>query len=280
MALSLPIALVVAALASDGSAALDQVEQAAPNFPASGVEIVEKLGDSVPLDVPLRDYTGKDTTFGALIDGDIPTILTFNYSNCPNLCSLQLNGLVSVLPELAWRVGRQFRIVTIVLDPTEELDRVRETRDRYVSRLPAGSIPEGWVFATTRKIGDGTPIKTIADAVGFHTMYIPSRAEWAHPAALIFLSNHGKVTRYVNGVDYDKDVMTQSIVRAGTDEVSEAAGFLMRCFHWDPTENDYSKMGTSIMRYAAAGFLLLVLVLYGVWHLVRRRRARSFGDRP
>lgn len=275
---------VITAVLTYGPAPVEESSNArleAVPFPGDGVEVIEQLGTTVPLDVPLRDHTGKDTTLGALIAGDIPTILTFNYSACPNLCSTQLTGLVNALPELAWKVGKQFRIVTIVLDPNESAERARDTRSRYVAKLPPGSDPAGWVFASTRTLGDGAPIKAVADSVGFKAVFLEERAEWAHPAVLIFVSMRGRVTRYVHGVDYTKDVLTQSINRAGTDEPMDASGFLMRCLHWDPTENDYSRFGSSMLRFAAATFLALILAAYGAYHLLRRkRRARALGVRP
>lgn len=280
---SITIALILAAAAgtshADGG---DQIAAEPQGFPGDGVEIVEQLGATVPVDVPLRDHTGKDVTLGELLAGDIPTILTFNYSNCPNLCSYQLNGLVTALQPLVWQVGKQFRIVTIVLDPTETLDHVRDTRDRYVARLPKGSIGADWIFATTRTDGDSTPIKRIADAVGFHYRWITQTASWAHPAALIFVSSRGRVIRYVHGVDYAKDDLMTSLARAGTDEPTAAVGFIMRCLHWDSAPSDGAKVAPALMRYAAAGFLVLFATAFGIWHLVRRQRARTVGvgERP
>jgi protein SCO1/2 len=273
---SLPITLIVATLSAEAAVELDQDPTV---FPGSGAAVDEQLGATVPLALALRDHTGADVTLGALLAGDVPTILTFNYTACTTLCSVQLAGLSRALAELPWQVGRQFRIVTVVLDPGEPLDRVRATRDRYVRALPAGSDPAGWTFVTTRTPGDEAPIRALAGAVGVRYEKIESTGDWAHPAVLVFLSQQGKVTRYVHGVDYATDVMLTSITRAGTDELSAAAGFLLRCFSFDPSHNDYSKMGRLAMRYAAAGFLVLVLSGYGLVRVLRRQR-RALGDRP
>jgi protein SCO1 len=272
--------IVVAAAAGTGHADATDTAQPMPSFPADGVEVVEQLGERVPLDVPLRDHTGKDVTLGELIAGDIPTILTFNYSNCPNLCSFQLHGLVQALPALPWRVGAQFRIVTIVLDPSETAERMRETRDRYIADLPSGSQAAAWTFASTRVAGDGAPIRRIADAVGVRIEYITRTASWAHPSVLVFLSSRGVVTRYVHGADYAKDDMIESIAKAGTEEPSKAVGFLMRCFHWDDSPTATAKLGPTLLRYAAGGFLVLLAIAFGIWHLARRHRASVLGDRP
>ena len=55
--------------------------------------IEEQRGAQVPLDLPFIDSNGKPVVFGDLFDGTRPVLLTLNYSNCPMLCSLQLDGL-------------------------------------------------------------------------------------------------------------------------------------------------------------------------------------------
>jgi protein SCO1 len=281
MVRSIAIALIVTAAAATAYAdGTDPDSQPLPKFPGDEAQITEQLGATVPLDAPLRDHTGKDVSLGELLAGDIPTILTFNYSNCPNLCSYQLNGLVTALPSIPWKVGQQFQIVTLVLDPSETLDRINKTRELYVSRLPAGSNAAKWTFATTRRTGDGATIKKIAEAVGFHYEWITRTASYAHPAALIFVSSRGRVIRYVHGVDYAKDDLITSLARAGTDEPIAAAGFLMKCFHWDDSPTGAAKMGPALLRYAAAGFLVLFALAFGIWHLARRHRASALGDRP
>src|SRR5262249_18069191 len=157
-----------------------------------------------------------------------------NYADCPMLCSLQLNGLTAALPvvaeagpspvgaaspsDVAFRVGAQFRIVTISLEPNEPLERLGRMRDRYLARLPAAqraAAPRGWTFLAAETPGDGAAIRRVADAVGFTYVYVTERGEWAHPAALIFLSAAGAVTRYVHGIEFAPEVLRESIFKAG-----------------------------------------------------------------
>jgi protein SCO1/2 len=70
-------------------------------------------------------------------------LLTFNYSDCPVLCSTQLDMLAQALaglPDaegtLSLRLGRHYQVVTISLDPTQTPDKSRRMRDGYVRRFP------------------------------------------------------------------------------------------------------------------------------------------------
>ena len=130
-------------------------------------------------------------------------------------------------------------------------------------------------FSPPRRRGDGAAIRRVADAVGFRYVYVPERAEWAHPAALIFLSSAGVVTRYVYGIDYDTAMMRESIFKAGLSESSTAVGFMNRCYHFDPNANSHARAGVLALRLGAGAFMAL-LGGAGVF-VLRRRRSHSRG---
>ncbi len=84
------------------------------------------------------------------------------------------------------------------------------------------------------------------------------------------LSTKGVVTRYVHGIEFDPQVMRDSIFKAGASEPSTAVGFMNRCYHYDPDANNHSRVGVLVLRIGAAGFLILLLSGLGMLHLVRR----------
>ena len=289
---------------------------APPTYKANGVEVDEHLGARVPRDATFRTSDGKTVTLGEILAGELPTILTFNYSDCPMLCSLQLNGLTAALPKVgeagpgpeiartsgrwgagpdprdpkpvAFRVGRQFRIVTIDLESNDSLDKLAKMKDRYIARLPEGQReaartgggwsgadsfrPAGWTFLAAATPGDGAAIRRVADAVGFKYTYLPEQAQWAHPAALIFLSTSGAVTRYVYGIEFSPAILRESIFKAGLSESSTAVGFMNRCYHYDPDANNHARAGVLALRIGAAGFIVLMISVFGLMHFLKKQR--------
>lgn len=256
-----------------------------PTYKANNVNVAEKLGARVPLDAMFRDQDGKLVRLGDVLaqgGGELPAILTFNYSDCPMLCSLQLNGLSAVLPQIAekhegamFRVGGQFKVVTIDLEPNESIAKMNRMRNKYLARLPESQrelAKKGWTFLVAAAPGDGAAIRRVADSVGFTYTYIADRAEWAHPAALIFLSAKGTVTRYVYGIEFDPNVMRDSLFKAGASEPSSAIGFMNRCYHFDPDANNHSREGVLALRIGAAGFVVLLLSGLGMMRIVRKNR--------
>lgn len=280
------VAEPAAAPASSDVASPDFVPATHPMFKAGGVTVDEKVGATVPLDATFRTQDGTLVTLGDVLAGELPTILTFNYSDCPMLCSLQLNGLSKALPELSTPVeldgkkvklelGSQFRVVTIDLEPAESPEKSAKMRDRYIARLPEAQQPaarEGWTFLVAATPGDDAAIRQVADAVGFRYMWVKERAEWAHPAALIMLSTAGVVTRYVYGIEFDPQIMRESIVKAGLAEPATAVGFMNRCYHFDPDASSAARSGVLALRLGAVGFLVLLVSTLGVLHVRRRRR--------
>jgi protein SCO1/2 len=262
----------------------DEIPAPPPTFQAGGVTVDEHLGARVPFDARFRTQDGTPITLGEALGGQLPAILTFNYSDCPMLCNVQLNGLTAALPAIGtpergavFRVGAQFRIVTIDLDPNETIDKARAMRERYLARLPEdrrAAARAGWTFLLAATPGDATQIRRVAETVGFRYAYVKDRAEWAHPAVLTLLSAAGVVTRYVHGIEYEPAMLRESIYKAGVAEPAAAVGFLLRCYHFDPDANSHARAGVLALRFGAAGFVVVLFSALGAMHLSRR------GKRP
>lgn len=238
------------------------------------IQIDEKVGDTVPLDtLAFRDSTGAPVTLARYLDGKLPVILTFNYTNCPLLCSTQLSALVGSMKQGQLEVGRQFQIVTVSLDPTETPETAAATKEGYATLFPENKreqVRAGWHFLT----GDESAVRALADAVGFRYRYLERTKEYVHPATLIFLSPRGIVTRYFHGIDYRPEQLDASIFKAGAGEHGVSLGFILACFHYDPDADSYAKTGEHVMRYGALGFVVLMLASFGTWHWRRVRRDR------
>jgi protein SCO1/2 len=290
IARSLVVLLIVTRVASADHAKGDgppndpaeQIIPASPMFRGTGVELVEHNGAQLPMDAAFRTSDGTVTTLGAMLtSGDPrPTILTFNYADCPMLCSMQLTGLVNALPKIAdastgiaLRPGVQFRIVTISLEPNEPLAKLDQMRARYLDKLPdnqRGTARDGWTMLAPAIVGDDSQIRRVAGVVGFKYNWVPERAEWAHPAAFVFVSPGGKINRYVEGFELPPPLMRESILKAGISEPQNAAGFTHLCYFWDPDQFDHSRAGMMALKIAAAVVVVLLAAGIGLMTLLRR----------
>lgn len=228
-----------------------------------GVGIDDKSGDQVPMDLRFKDENGNIVTFGDICDGERPVLLSLNYSDCPMLCGLQLNGLVSSLSEMEWSAGKEFTVVSLSVDPTETTLRAKQTEQKYLKLYGRAGAASGWRFLT----GSQKNIRALANAVGFRYKYVPETGEYSHTAAEIVITPSGKISRYLYGVSYDPQTVRLSLVEASEGKVgSPLDQIILYCFHYDETKGRYGPVARRIMSAGAVVTIVaLALGLLPVW---------------
>jgi protein SCO1/2 len=238
-----------------------------------GIDVHERLNDIVPKQAAFKDETGRSVKLGDFLDGRHPVILTLNYSNCPMLCSLELNGLVTALKQLEWTAGSEFRMVTVVLDPSEKPAQAMQSKARYVRQYGRSEAAQGWHFLT----GDDRAIHDVADSVGFSFAYNEKRNEYVHPAAIIMLSPDGHIARYLYGIEYHPKTLRLSLVESADGKIGSSVDQLvLYCFHYDEKEGSYAPVAMNIMRVTSGfGATLLGGVLTSFWLAESRKKRKS-----
>lgn len=237
------------------------------------VTVEQKLGESLPLDIPLIDSQGQPTQSGYYFDGKVPVLLTLNYSNCPVLCNVQLNALVEMLNQLDLKLGKDFRILTVSIDPRETTEKIRQMKQRYVALLDRQPGAEaGWNFCTARE----TAIRKLADAVGFRYTYDAKSGEYYHPAMLAFISPKGVISRYSLDVAFPAEQTRLALLDAGDGTIgSPVDQFIMWCFSYDPEQGSYVLAAWRLMRLAAATTVIVLLATLIPYWLGRKRSAAA-----
>ena len=181
-----------------------------------GVTITQNLDAQIPLDLEFTDSSGKKITLGQLFDGKLPAILTMNYSDCPMLCSLQLNGLIDAIKPMNWNLGEQYQIITVSIDPLESPERAQLTKQKYLEQYGRLGSGTGWHFLTTQK---EERIRKLADCIGFGYKYDPVKKQFMHPALLTICTPGGRVSRYFSGIKYNPRDLRLSLFEAGEGKV-------------------------------------------------------------
>lgn len=242
-----------------------------------GVGIEEKLGARLPAGLELTASSGERVEVRELFDEERPVLLTLNYSDCPMLCSIQLNGLVEALNQLEWRIGEEYEVVTVSLDPAEPPSRAAETKDKYLNQYVGGqSAASGWHFL----VGDEESVGALADAVGFGYRYSEERDEYLHTAAVMVLSPSAKVSRYLYGVQYSPQTVRLSMAEASEGkQVSTLDRVILYCFYYDAEAGSYTPVVRNIMKVGGAvTVVLLGLFVATGFVTMKSRRARRRRD--
>lgn len=221
----------------------------------AAVDVKEQLGRELPRTLGFRDETGRPVTLNDFFDGKTPVLFTLNYSNCPMLCSLQLNGLVKGLKEVEWAINRDYRVVTVSLEPNEPVEVSQRTLNRYLTQYARPEARGGWHFLA----GSEANVKAFADAIGFSFRYDEKRQEYAHPAAIVLASPDGRVMRYLYGLEYQPKTLRLGLVEASEGRIGSTLDrLILYCFHYDSSEGRYAPVARKVMQ-VGGGFTVVLL---------------------
>lgn len=222
-----------------------------------GIGVDERLGMQIPLDVELLDGEGRQVTLGQLLPGDKPLLLTLVYYDCPMLCNLVLNGLVTGLKEVSLKLGEDFHMLTVSVDPK---DTPHQSLQRKRKHLQSMGQPERapWHFLT----GTEAEVQRLADAIGFRYNYDPDTKQYAHPAVVMALSPEGKVTRYLYGASFPAKDLHMAILEAGEGKVGTTLEkVVLSCFQYNPATQRYGFYIFGFLRLGALAILGVVATL-------------------
>lgn len=231
------------------------------------IDVEEHLGETLPLDVRLKDHEGRDVTLGDYFGKGRPVLLNLVYYECPMLCGLVLNGITKGIRELNYLPGREFDVVTVTIDPEEDTELAAAKRESILGELGRDGAEDGWFFHTAEE----AEIKRLADALGFGFEWDEKGQQWAHPAVIFFASPEGKITRYLYGIEYPPFELRMAVLESGEGKIGRTLEkFLLFCFHYDSDSQGYKVAE----RARVIGGALTVLVVGGFLASLWRRSSR------
>lgn len=233
---------------------------------AARAGLEQMLGAQVPLDAVFRDEHGKNAPLGSYF-GKKPVVLALAYYECPNLCTLVLNGILTTAQDLKLDAGKDYEIVVVSFDPHERPALAAAKKQIYIQRYGRPSYSYGWHFLT----GDESSITRLADSVGYHFAWDASTSQFAHPSAIMILTPQGKVSRYFPGIEYPPREVRLALMAASDDQVGSLVDrvFLL-CFHYNPATGKYGLLIWRVIQIAGCGTALL-LALFVILNVRRER---------
>jgi len=236
-------------------------------YPLTQVGIDQKLNSEVPLDLQFRDESGKQVRLGDFF-GKKPVVLSLVYYECPMLCTLVLNGMLTSFKVLAFDVGKEFEVVTVSFNPREKPELAAAKKQSYLRRYGRPDGDKGWHFLT----GDEDQIAKLADSVGFRYTYDPKTEQYAHASAIMVLTPQGHVARYYYGIEYAPRDLRLGLIEASANKIgSPVDQVLLYCFHYDPLTGKYGLVIRNVLRLS--GIVTLVVLGGFIALMLRRERA-------
>jgi protein SCO1/2 len=231
----------------------------------------QRLGELLPLDVALKDEAGRNVRLGDFF-GKKPVVFSLVYFECPMLCTLTLNGLVSALGVVNFDAGNEFEIVTVSFDPRDTPASAAAKKKAYLARYGRAGAERGWHFLTA----DAPTVERITKAVGFRYAWDAETRQFAHPSGIVVATPEGRIARYLYGIEYAPKDLRLALVEASAGKIGNPVDqFILYCYQYDPARGRY---GASILRLVRLGGVATVLAL-GTFVGMMWRRERIQGRR-
>jgi protein SCO1/2 len=228
------------------------------------IGIVERLGDTIPMDLWFINESNDTVTLGELIDK--PTIMSFVYFDCPNLCSPLLDGVADVISKVDMELGVDFQAITISFNTSDTPEKAREKKVNFINRI-SKEHQKDWIYLT----GTQDNISRITDAIGYK--YKPQGLDFAHPSAIFILSPKGKITRYLYGLTYLPFDVKMAIIEAQKGIARPTINKILEyCFAYNPGSKTYTLQVTRVM-----GGIILFIALVVLTVLIIKGRKRIFN---
>lgn len=273
------LAVIAALLAAPDAGA--QVLNDEPPEAIRGMEVSNRVGDPVPLDIQLYDADGNAMVIGDYFSDNRPILLLMVYYDCPLLCGLMLNKMNDVINATEPDVGEDYKIVVVSFDHTNTQAMAASKQTLHHAGYQRGLDElgrESYRFHTTTA-GEA---RRLADAVGFDYRFMPDAGEFSHPSVMYLLTPDGRVASYLSGLDYEASQLRLAILDAGDGklDMSIAEFFLHFCFTFDPTAGAFTIQAFRVMQIAGVLSILGVVGLVGglrVWEVARNRSLRRLA---
>jgi protein SCO1/2 len=242
--------------------------------PLQGIEIVDKRGAELPKSLHFTNQDGKDVTLGSYLDGR-PVVLVMAYYECPMLCTVVLNGLNAGLKDLAWKPGKEFRVVTVSFDKRDTVAAAKKKRDVYLQAYGRPVDDRGWDFL----VGDEANVVELAKAIGFGYRWDAKTEQFAHAAGAFIVTPNGKLSTTLLGINFPERDLRLSLTEASEGKLGSTWDRVMLlCYHYDPNEHSYVLAGKRFMR--AGGTLSALALLVFLARLWRRELRKPAQETP
>jgi len=236
------------------------------------VSIAQRLNEPIPPDIIFRDEDGKAVHLGDYF-GKKPIVLSLVYFDCPALCTEVLNGELRTMKAISLDLGKDFDAITVSFEPKDTPALAKAKRDVYAGQYGRPGATGNWHFLT----GEQASIDALTQAAGFHYAYDSSSRQYAHAAAILVLTPHGRIARYFYGVTYPARDFRLGLVEASEGKIGTPTDHaLLYCYQYDPMTGKYGLIVMNVVR--AAG--LLTLLVLGIFMFVMFRRERNHPNGP
>ena len=109
--------------------------------------------------------------------------------------------------------------------------------------------------------GPQSSINDLAAATGFHYVRVPGpdgvMDQFAHSSVIMIATPNGRMSKYLNGIDYQPRDVRLALIEASNDHIGTATdAILLYCCNYTPSQGRYTVSVLRIMGLAGMGSVL------------------------
>lgn len=236
---------------------------------AARAGLEQKIDGQLPLDTQFRDEHGRLVRLGDFFHAK-PVVFAFVYYECPNLCTLVLNGTLQTAHELRFDAGKDYEIVIVSFDARERPALAAAKKEIYAQEYDRPHGRDGWHFLT----GDSANITRLAESVGYHFAYDETTRQFAHPSTIVVATPTGKISRYFPGIEYPPRDVRLALIAASQNQIGSVTDqIFLLCFHYNPNTGKYGLVISRVIQVAGMGTVALLAA--SIAWMVRRERTAA-----
>lgn len=234
---------------------------------STAVGIFEHLGDTIPMNLKFVNEKNDTVVLGNLITK--PTVFTFVYFDCPGICSPLLDGVSDVIEKSEMELGKEYQVITISFNYRDNPEKAVIKKQNFL-RKHSEQHKENWMYLT----GDSANIYTISDAMGFK--FKPAGNDYIHAAAIIVVSPHGIITRYLYGTAFLPFDLKMAVIEASKDQPRPSINKVLEfCFSYDSEGKRYV---LDILKISGTLILFFIIVFgLGLFLYSRRKKKQTIA---
>jgi protein SCO1 len=221
--------------------------------------IDQNLNHALPLSDHFRDEAGNDAPLGAYF-GKRPVIVALVYFKCKMLCPQVLRGMAGSVKQTGFHPSHEYDIVVASIDPTDTPADAAEAKKEFLAKM--GLTPTDPAAASIHFLtGTQSAINDLATATGFHYVRVPGpdgvMNQFAHSSVIMIATPNGRMSKYLNGIDYQPRDVRLALIEASNDHIGTATdAVLLYCCNYTPSEGRYTVSVLRIMGLAAMGSVI------------------------
>ena len=183
---------------------------------------------------------------------------------------LDISGYILKSIEVYQNLPNNAKVFRVKLDSANEGGFVfvrwdKKKKENYVKGMKNPIDEESWIWLT----GDSTNIEKVTENLGFK--FKKEGKEYVHAAAIMVVSPHGKITRYLHGTYFLPFDLKMAIVESSKEVSGPTINKVLKfCFSYDPEGQQYVFNITKI-----SGTLILSAALILLAFLVFKRKRNN-----